>query len=207
MMKEVEDGNFGKLDEMHHLSAGFKACFTKIAYEGIDTCRQACGGAGFNSFSGLPLIQADFAPNTTLEGDNTVMLQQVAKLIFKQWRKLSKGEYRPSGIFTYFNHIDNLLSNEVSYTTIDDFLDLEKLDRALAARSAYRIKYTMDLCGKSQEPEVEKINAIYAQDIVRMAHSHIMYVTFKIFRDTLGSYKCPNVRLHMENIARLYALH
>lgn len=74
MMEDVKNGgDFTKLELMHHLSAGFKAAFTKIAYDGIDTTRQACGGAGFNAFSGLPQIQADFAPNTTLEGDNTVM--------------------------------------------------------------------------------------------------------------------------------------
>lgn len=83
LMKAVATGDFKGLDMMHHISAGFKACFTRITYDGIDLIRQSCGGAGFSAFSGLPLIQSDFAPNTTLEGDNTVMFQQVAKLIFK----------------------------------------------------------------------------------------------------------------------------
>lgn len=59
---------------MHHLSAGFKATFSRIAYDGIDQCRQACGGAGFSAHSGLVSLQTDYAPNTTYEGDNTVML-------------------------------------------------------------------------------------------------------------------------------------
>lgn len=67
--------DYSKLDLMHHLSSGFKATFTRIAYDGIDSLRQACGGAGFSAHSGLPSLQGDYAPNTTFEGDNTVMLQ------------------------------------------------------------------------------------------------------------------------------------
>ncbi len=74
LVMALEKDEFGGLEMMHHMSAGFKATFTRIAYEGIDSCRQACGGAGFSAHSGLPLLQVDFSPNTTYEGDNTVML-------------------------------------------------------------------------------------------------------------------------------------
>jgi acyl-CoA oxidase len=30
--------------------------FSRIAYDGIDSCRQACGGAGFSAHSGLPAL-------------------------------------------------------------------------------------------------------------------------------------------------------
>lgn len=73
LMKDIHQGNFGLLDICHHLSSGYKASYTKIVYEGIDTMRQSCGGAGFLNWSGLPTLQTDYAPNTTFEGDNTVM--------------------------------------------------------------------------------------------------------------------------------------
>lgn len=75
LINELKNNEFGRLDILHHLSAGFKATFSRIAYDGIDQCRQACGGAGFSAHSGLPSLQVDYAPNTTYEGDNTVMLQ------------------------------------------------------------------------------------------------------------------------------------
>jgi hypothetical protein len=55
-MKDIHQGNFGLLDLCHHLTSGYKASYTKIAYEGIDTVRQNCGGAGFLAWSGLPLL-------------------------------------------------------------------------------------------------------------------------------------------------------
>jgi len=74
LMKEIEKNDFSLLDLIHHVSAGYKAVFSKITFEGIDLVRQSCGGAGFLGWSGLPSLLQDNAPNTTVEGDNTVML-------------------------------------------------------------------------------------------------------------------------------------
>ena len=53
---DLLNNEFSRLDGMHHTSAGFKAAFSRIAYDGIDSCRQACGGAGFSAHSGLPSL-------------------------------------------------------------------------------------------------------------------------------------------------------
>lgn len=39
LIKDIQKGNFGLLDILHHLSSGYKASYTKIAYEGIDAMR------------------------------------------------------------------------------------------------------------------------------------------------------------------------
>lgn len=39
LKKELAQSKFDRLDIMHHLSAGFKATFSRIAYDGIDACR------------------------------------------------------------------------------------------------------------------------------------------------------------------------
>lgn len=39
LLVDLKNSEFSKLDVLHHLSAGFKAAYTKIAYEGIDTVR------------------------------------------------------------------------------------------------------------------------------------------------------------------------
>lgn len=51
----------------------------------------ACGGAGFSMHSGLPLLYLDYSPNTTFEGDNTVMMLQAARFLMKNMKNLSKG--------------------------------------------------------------------------------------------------------------------
>ena len=50
-----------------------KAVFTQTCYDGLITIRQACGGAGYTAWSGLPNLLDEHSANVTLEGDNTVM--------------------------------------------------------------------------------------------------------------------------------------
>jgi len=71
--KLVLDGNFKLLDELHHFTSGMKALMTDYAYNGIDTLRQSCGGAGFTLASGIADNWMDIAPYSTFEGVNVVM--------------------------------------------------------------------------------------------------------------------------------------
>ncbi len=45
----------------------------------IQACREACGGAGYLAENRLPGLRADIDVFTTFEGDNTVLMQLVAK--------------------------------------------------------------------------------------------------------------------------------
>jgi len=69
----IKKSDFGLLDLLHHLTSGFKSIHSTVTYEGLDTLRQACGGAGYLMWSGLPSLQHDYSASTTVEGDNTVM--------------------------------------------------------------------------------------------------------------------------------------
>ena len=214
LLEELSRNEFSRLDSLHHISAGFKATFSRIAYDGIDSCRQACGGAGFSAHSGLPSLQGDYAPNTTYEGDNTVLLQQAARLISKTWKKLyikESGE-RATGLFSYFNEVDALLKSKSEIKTVEDALCLNKLDRALAVRAAFKVKRAMDLVAlKTQEgtTDNELVHSLLAVDLVSMAQAHMMYVVFQIFRSTVekpDTFKCPKIRENMQDLARLFAL-
>ena len=63
------------LDILHHLSAGYKAYSTNLAYKAMDDLRQACGGAGYHLSSGIASIQLNNLGLSTYEGVNTVMMQ------------------------------------------------------------------------------------------------------------------------------------
>jgi acyl-CoA oxidase len=65
--------------KLEGLAAGVKAIATWHATETIQTCREACGGAGYLSENRFADLKADTDVFTTFEGDNTVLLQLVAK--------------------------------------------------------------------------------------------------------------------------------
>lgn len=65
--------------ELETRAAGIKAIGTWHATATIQACREACGGAGYLAENRLPGLKADTDVFTTFEGDNTVLLQLVAK--------------------------------------------------------------------------------------------------------------------------------
>jgi acyl-CoA oxidase len=60
-------------------AAGTKAFGTWHALRTIQECREACGGAGYLSVNRFDALRADTDVFTTFEGDNTILLQLVAK--------------------------------------------------------------------------------------------------------------------------------
>jgi acyl-CoA oxidase len=71
---------------LESLAAGLKAITTWHATSTIQVCREACGGAGYLSVNRLPQLKADTDVFTTFEGDNTVLLQLVAKGLLTNYR-------------------------------------------------------------------------------------------------------------------------
>ncbi len=60
-------------------AAATKALGTWHATRAIQECREACGGAGYLSANRFDALRADTDVFTTFEGDNTILLQLVAK--------------------------------------------------------------------------------------------------------------------------------
>ena len=69
----MEKNDYSLLDLLHHYTAGMKSSYTQETNDGIIAIRQSLGGGGYSAWSGIPRIIADFSPQVTYEGDNTVM--------------------------------------------------------------------------------------------------------------------------------------
>jgi acyl-CoA oxidase len=67
-------------------AAGTKALGTWHASRTIQECREACGGAGYLSVNRFDALRADTDVFTTFEGDNTILLQLVAKGLLTDYK-------------------------------------------------------------------------------------------------------------------------
>ncbi|WP_328477668.1 acyl-CoA dehydrogenase family protein [Actinoplanes sp. NBC_00393] len=92
-LAEVQGGSAGdssvdehRQRELESRAAGLKAAQTWHATRTIQMCREACGGAGYLAENRLPGLKADTDVFTTFEGDNTVLLQLVAKGLLTGYR-------------------------------------------------------------------------------------------------------------------------
>jgi Acyl-CoA dehydrogenase, C-terminal domain len=73
-----------KSKAVHVMVSGLKAAATWLKVEGLQHCRECCGGQGFLAINKIGPMIADTNVDVTFEGDNTVMMQQVAKSLVNQ---------------------------------------------------------------------------------------------------------------------------
>ncbi|KAG0716699.1 Peroxisomal acyl-coenzyme A oxidase 1 [Chionoecetes opilio] len=89
---DISRGNVDFLPELHTLSSGIKAVSAQDSTQGVETCRLACGGHGYMASSRLPSLYTSATSCITLEGENTVLLLQVARYLIKSYRAAVKGK-------------------------------------------------------------------------------------------------------------------
>ncbi|GAA5230287.1 acyl-CoA dehydrogenase [Arthrobacter cryoconiti] len=73
--------------DLETLAAALKSMSTWHALDTLQECREACGGAGFMVENRFTSLRADLDVYTTFEGDNTVLLQLVAKRLLADYSK------------------------------------------------------------------------------------------------------------------------
>ena len=73
--------------EIETIAAGLKSKATWHATHTIQICREACGGKGFLSENRLAQLKGDNDIFTTFEGDNTVLMQLVAKGLLTEFKQ------------------------------------------------------------------------------------------------------------------------
>lgn len=77
----------GDLQKIETRAAGLKAYATWFTTATLQTCREACGGKGYLQENRLADLKADADIFTTFEGDNTVLMQLVAKALLTNMKE------------------------------------------------------------------------------------------------------------------------
>ncbi|KAH3826400.1 hypothetical protein DPMN_128304 [Dreissena polymorpha] len=80
---EIVKGNNSNLAELHAQSAGLKAFLTDMATGMVEVCRRSCGGHGYLVSSGVAENMVGSLAMVTVEGENTVLYLQTARLHVK----------------------------------------------------------------------------------------------------------------------------
>lgn len=80
------DGDSRRSRELETRAAGMKSVLTRWALDSMQEAREACGGAGFMSDNGITMARQDADVFATFEGDNTVLLQLVAKALLLEYK-------------------------------------------------------------------------------------------------------------------------
>lgn len=96
-MNRTEDD----MQEIEALAAGMKSYSTWNTRDALQECREACGGKGYLSENRIDDLKNDTEIYTTFEGDNTVLMQLVAKNRLGEFRK----QFSEMNIATIFSYV------------------------------------------------------------------------------------------------------
>lgn len=81
-----DEESAAKVREVEVLAAGLKAYLTAHSTDTLRECREACGGQGYLQVNRIAGLMNDTEVYKTFEGDNTVLLQLVAKGILTEYQ-------------------------------------------------------------------------------------------------------------------------
>ncbi|KAL9246856.1 hypothetical protein vseg_020343 [Gypsophila vaccaria] len=132
--EKLQAKDFSTLPEAHACTAGLKSLTTSVTADGIEECRKLCGGHGYLVSSGLPELFAVYVPACTYEGDNVVLLLQVARFLMKTVSNLGSGK-PPLGTIAYMGRVEHLTQSHCTVQKAEDWLNPDVVIEAFEARS------------------------------------------------------------------------
>ncbi|KAJ4846940.1 hypothetical protein Tsubulata_011499, partial [Turnera subulata] len=83
---------------VHVFSVAFKTIFSWHSMRTLQECREACGAQGMKAVNRLGLMVAESDAQLTYEGDNNILLLQVAKILLSEFLAAKKHN-RPLQVF------------------------------------------------------------------------------------------------------------
>jgi acyl-CoA oxidase len=208
--------------ELESRAAGTKAMSTWHATHTIQECREACGGAGYIAENRFAALKGDTDVFTTFEGDNTVLLQLVAKGLLTDY----SGEFSDMNQIDMVRFVAGLAVDTVMERTAvhkllqqlrdslpggDDEPDIRERDYHLAmlrwreehmlAGVARRLKTRVD---KGQAPG--EVFSRVQDHVIAVAHAHVERLILEAYAEKLDSLPAGAERDVLSMVCDLHAL-
>ncbi|MBF7091558.1 acyl-CoA dehydrogenase family protein [Flavobacterium sp. ALJ2] len=201
-----------EMQEIEAFAAGMKSYSTWSTRDILQECREACGGKGYLSENRIDALKNDTEIYTTFEGDNTVLMQLVAKNRLSEFRK-SFGEMGAMGIINYvYENAKTVLSekNPIATRKTDEvhlldnefhLLAFQHREKTTLASAAKRIKKLID---SGLEP-YDAFNVVQHQ-MIDVAQAYLERIVLEQFQIAVESVKDKNVKNILSKLCHLYAL-
>ncbi|MFH6996710.1 acyl-CoA dehydrogenase [Flavobacterium sp. FlaQc-57] len=201
-----------EMQEIEALAAGMKSYSTWSTRDILQECREACGGKGYLSENRIDALKNDTEIYTTFEGDNTVLMQLVAKNRLSEFRK-SFGEMGSLGIINYvYENAKTALAekNPIATRRTDEehLLDAEfhlqafqHREKTILASAAKRIK-------KLVEGGLEAYDAfnVVQHQMIDVAQAYLERVVLEQFQLAMQTVEDQKSKEILIKLNQLYAL-
>jgi acyl-CoA oxidase len=201
-----------EMQEIEALAAGMKSYSTWSTRDILQECREACGGKGYLSENRIDALKNDTEIYTTFEGDNTVLMQLVAKNRLSEFRK-AFGEMGSMGIINYvYENAKVAITEKNPIATrrtdnehlLDDQFHLQAFihrEKTILASAAQRIKKLVD---NGLEP-YDAFNVVQHQ-MIDVAQAYLERVVLEQFQAAIKTVQDEKSKEILTKLNQLYAL-
>jgi acyl-CoA oxidase len=208
LTKSEEEGQ-----EIEALAAGMKAYGTWFTTESLQECREACGGKGYLSENRIDALKNDTDVYTTFEGDNTVLMQLVAKSRLTEFKR-EMGDMNFTTIFNYLSKQAKTSFTEKNPITVRSTDEKHLLDfefhlnafkyreRAIVASAGQRIKRLVD----DGMDSFDAVN-VAQHHLVNVGQSYIERKVLERFQLAVETTQNAACKKALQQLCQLYALH
>ncbi|MCH9648721.1 MAG: acyl-CoA dehydrogenase family protein [Deltaproteobacteria bacterium] len=198
--------------EVEALAAGLKAYSSWHTIDTLQTCRECCGGQGYLAVNRFASLKADTDVFATFEGDNTVLLQLVAKGLLGGYRQ-QFGEMKVLGLVRYLaaQAATSLTELNPIVTRRTDEEHLRDRDFQLSAM-AWREQHLLSSAARRLKKRIEggmdsHEALIDCQDhLVKLALAHVEHRILQSFSQALEAVEDEGSKQVLAQLCDLFAL-
>ena len=210
-------------EDLETLAAALKPTSTRLALDTLQECREACGGAGFIAENRLVGLHQDLDVYATFEGDNTVLLQLVAKRLLADRASELSGVDR-AGIGRFIAHrAETLSKRHTSWATLAQtaadagsnvrasesvrdgaFQELMLAERARVAVDELVLALRAAR-GKDPATAAAEVNK-HQVEMIQAARAHADLIRWKAFTQALDSFEDEATRAVLTDLRDLFGL-
>jgi acyl-CoA oxidase len=198
--------------EVDVLAAGIKTYSTWFAVETLQTCREACGGVGYLAVNRFAALRADADVLTTIDGDNTMLMQLVAKERLTEYRRQLDGAQLLGALKSITNRATRAITElNPIVTRIADESHLRDSEFQLGAFRYREEQHLISLARRLKKRIDLGIDSFTAfnqvQDhMMSLANAYVERVILEQFIETIDDCPEPDVGTMLETLCDLFAL-
>ena len=210
--KSYLDRNSINEREVEALAAGLKAWSSWNTTETVQVARECCGGQGYLTVNRFASLKADTDIFTTFEGDNTVLMQLVAKSMLSEYGQ----QFQDLNFFSSLRFLAKQARAQL--TELDPVTsrrtDPEHLRNAAWQLEMYRHREEMLLSSVARRFKRRTDEGMNSFDAMIEVQDHLMATAFaNVERIVLEQFIVgvdratdPDVRRHLEMMRQLFGL-
>ena len=209
--------------DLETLAAALKPLSTWHALDTLQECREACGGAGFLIDNRFTSLRADLDIYVTFEGDNTVLLQLVAKRLLTDYAK----EFRTADFGVLARYVVGQATDVALHRTglkqvaqfVADTGSVQKSALALRDEASQRALLTDRLqtmvaeagtalrgAGKLPLHQSAALFNQHQDELIDAARAHAELIQWEAFTQALGDVRDPGTKQVLTWLRDLFGL-